>query len=162
MSFHTHFDKWIQRTVPENCPVCLQAPMPEDMEDIVELPHSWLSAEPLEPLKGTCHLIAKQHAIELFDFSPDVLLELMVEIQLCARALKTVTKAVKINYEIHGNTIPHFHVHLYPRYLDDPFPGQAINYNRKRKWFPGDQYQQFIQDMRREISALHEEYSKNH
>lgn len=158
MSFHSNYPKWKQRAEPENCPVCQQAPMPESMQDIVELPNSWLSAEPVEPLKGTCHLIAKQHAIELFDFDPDALMAVMIEIQLCARALKTVTNAVKINYEIHGNTIPHFHVHLFPRYLDDPFPSQAINFNQKKNWYSGNEYLQFIQSMRQEIATLQAEY----
>ena len=55
------------------------------------------------------------------------------EDNLCVRAarlLKTVTGAVKINYEIHGNTAPHLHLHLFPRYLDDPFAGKPIDPNR--------------------------------
>jgi diadenosine tetraphosphate (Ap4A) HIT family hydrolase len=32
-----------------------------------------------------------------------------------------------MNYEIHGNTIPHLHVHLFLRYKGDPFEGGPIN-----------------------------------
>ena len=151
MSFHTNFEKWQRMTEPANCPVCNAAPMPEGMEDIAELPHSWLSAEPIDCLKGACHLIAKRHAVELFDFEEAELLAVMKEVQLCARALKKVTGAVKINYEIHGNTVPHFHVHLYPRYLDDPFPGQAIDYHQKRRWYTDAEYADFISKMRVEL-----------
>jgi len=38
----------------------------------------------------------------------------MKDVQTSARALKHVTRAVKINYEIHGNTVPHLHMHLFP------------------------------------------------
>jgi len=138
-------------TDPSNCPVCQQKPMPDGMEDIAELPHSWLSSEPLECLKGACHLITKKHVIELFEFDDVELLALMKEVQLCAKALHKVTNAVKINYEIHGNTVPHFHVHLYPRYQDDPFPGQAIDYSQKKYWYTTVEYREFVCAMRVEI-----------
>jgi len=34
---------------------------------------------------------------------------------------------VKINYEIHGNSIPHLHMHFFPRYRGDQFEGGSIN-----------------------------------
>ena len=30
---------------------------------------------------------------------------------------------VKVNYEILGNSLPHLHAHVIPRYADDPRPG---------------------------------------
>ena len=65
MSFHNNYDQWLAMTEKANCPVCNQDPMPSGMEDIVELQNSWLSAEPIDCLRGACHLIAKQHVIEL-------------------------------------------------------------------------------------------------
>jgi len=41
--------------------------------------------------------------------------------------LQETTGAVKLNYEIHGNEIPHLHVHLFPRYRGDPFEGGPID-----------------------------------
>jgi diadenosine tetraphosphate (Ap4A) HIT family hydrolase len=32
-----------------------------------------------------------------------------------------------MNYEIHGNSIPHLHLHLYPRFRGDPYEGRAID-----------------------------------
>ena len=74
MSFHDHYDRWLRLTDPEHCPICQQAPMPEGMEDIAELPHSWLSAEPVDCLKGACHLIAKRHVVELYELDDAELL----------------------------------------------------------------------------------------
>ena len=130
--------------------------MPDGMVDIVELPNSWLSAEPVDCLKGACHLVAKKHVLELYELNDAELLAYMKEAQLCARALKTVTNAVKINYEIHGNTVPHLHMHLYPRYKDDPFPGQAIDYSQKKRQYSDKEFDTFVEDMRKAIA----EYSK--
>jgi len=51
----------------------------------------------------------------------------MRDLQRVAAALQEITRAVKLNYEIHGNTIPHLHVHLFPRYKGDPFEEGPIN-----------------------------------
>jgi len=95
MSFHYDYQKWQSMTDPKNCPICKQEPMPAGMEDIVELANSWLSSEPFECLRWACHLIAKKHVVELFEFDYAELLSLMIEVQLCAKALKEVTGAVK-------------------------------------------------------------------
>ena len=127
--------------------------MPTDMVDIIELPHSWLIAEPVECLRGACHMIAKKHAIELYDLNENELLGLMKEVQIYAWALKTVTGAIKINYEIHGNTAPHLHMHLYPRYINDPFPGRAIDYHRKVEQYAPGEFESFVQGMNEMIQA---------
>ena len=65
--------------------------------------------------------------VNLYDMTKEDLLGFMEDIKKVAKALQEVTGAIKINYEIHGNTAPHLHCHLFPRYLDDDFPGQGIN-----------------------------------
>ncbi len=44
-------------------------------------------------------------------------------------ALTASTETVKLNYEIHGNTLPHLHMHFFPRYRGDQFEGHPINPN---------------------------------
>jgi len=152
MSFHNNFEQWLAMTERQNCPVCQQLPMPEGMVDIVELPNSWLDAEPVDCLKGACHLVAKQHVVELYELNDDELLALMKEVQLCAKALKTVTNAVKINYEIHGNSLPHLHVHLYPRRRDDPFQTGAIDYSRRKRLYSDEEFKAFVGEMQKAIA----------
>jgi diadenosine tetraphosphate (Ap4A) HIT family hydrolase len=43
-----------------------------------------------------------------------------------ARALIAVYKPLKMNYETLGNSLPHLHTHLVPRYTADPRPGQPF------------------------------------
>jgi diadenosine tetraphosphate (Ap4A) HIT family hydrolase len=79
---------------------------------------------------GYCCLVLKRHAVELYELSADEGAALMKDIQRVAEALQTITGAVKLNYEIHGNTIPHLHVHLLPRYKGDPFEEGPIDPRR--------------------------------
>ena len=155
MSFHENIDNWNKLAVPENCPVCNQAPMPEGMIDLAELQYSWVNTEPIECMKWACHITSKFHGIVLFDLEQDELHHFMDDVAVCAKALQVVTNAVKINYEIHGNTLPHLHVHLYPRFVDDPFPGKPIDYNQKRPiiYQPGE-FETFVFEMKQKLKEL--------
>lgn len=154
MSFHNDYEGWQKMTNRANCPICRQLPMPEGMVDIVETPSSWLSAEPRACLKGQCCVTSKVHAVELYDLTDDELLAFMRDVAAYARALKKVTSAIKVNYEIHGNTVPHLHVHLFPRYRDDPFPGQPIDYRQVRLDVYGEgEFESFVASMRRELAT---------
>jgi len=78
-------------------------------------------------MQGYCCLVLKRHAVELHQLSADEGAALMKDLQRVAKALQAITGAVKLNYEIHGNTIPHLHVHLLPRYRGDPFKDGPID-----------------------------------
>jgi diadenosine tetraphosphate (Ap4A) HIT family hydrolase len=69
----------------------------------------------------------RRHAIDLHDLTPDDAAAYMRDIQSLSRSLKEITGAIKLNYEVHGNTIPHLHMHFFPRYVGDPFEGARVN-----------------------------------
>jgi len=48
------------------------------------------------------------------------------EVLAVARALITVYQPLKMNYETLGNSLPHLHTHLVPRFTEDPRPGQPF------------------------------------
>lgn len=88
MSFHHDFQEWERSSKPEGCPVCQNWPPPEDMVTIAGFPASWLDAHPRVCLRGTCCLLLKPHAVELYDMADTDLVAFMREAQLCARALR--------------------------------------------------------------------------
>ena len=45
------------------------------------------------------------------------------ELLRVGRALEEHLEPVKMNYELLGNSLPHLHTHVMPRYADDPKPG---------------------------------------
>jgi diadenosine tetraphosphate (Ap4A) HIT family hydrolase len=54
------------------------------------------------------------------------------EVLAVARALIAVYKPLKMNYETLGNSLPHLHTHLVPRYAADPRPGQPFPLTAER------------------------------
>lgn len=71
---------------------------------------------------GWTVLVLKRHATELFHLTVEERSGLIEEVSKMAWALATAFKAVKINYELLGNQLPHIHWHLIPRPADDPAP----------------------------------------
>jgi len=66
-------------------------------------------------------VVARLHVIEPFELDPPDRLAFWEDCMLAGRALNSLFSPRKMNYEIHGNSIPHLHMHLYPRYAGDPY-----------------------------------------
>lgn len=71
---------------------------------------------------GWTILVLKRHATELFHLEPDERARLIEAVTAVARGLADAFGAVKMNYELLGNQIPHIHWHIVPRLGDDPAP----------------------------------------
>jgi diadenosine tetraphosphate (Ap4A) HIT family hydrolase len=104
------------------------------MDVLVELPGTWVTAAPDAPLPGYVCMVSKVHVREPFELVGNSRQAWWDEVSSVAEAVQRATGATKLNYEIHGNTIPHLHLHLYPRYVGDPFEGSPIDPHR-RPWF---------------------------
>jgi diadenosine tetraphosphate (Ap4A) HIT family hydrolase len=120
----------LARMAPNNestCPICRDNG-PSDV--IAELPATWVSAPRIAPLPGYACVIFKRHVVEPFELPQEEMLAFFADAMTAARVLVSVFAPAKMNYEIHGNTIPHLHVHLYPRYAGDPFEGEPIDPRR--------------------------------
>ena len=139
----------------EFCPPCQNLPMPEGQIDIAELEYSYATGEyPGQGrLFGKMHMTVKPHFLHFDEVPEDIMTGFMKEVQRVGGALRKVTGAVKINYEMHANTGPHLHIHLFPRYLDDEFPSAPIDYH-KNEPAPYEDYEEylwFIERMREEL-----------
>jgi diadenosine tetraphosphate (Ap4A) HIT family hydrolase len=54
-------------------------------------------------------------------------LQFFDDLRIAAQAIDAVYKPLKMNFEILGNTVPHLHAHIVPRYYNDPAPGRPID-----------------------------------
>lgn len=75
---------------------------------------------------GWCVLVLGRHARELYELAPAERAALMDEVARLAQALAGVFAAVKMNYALLGNQLPHVHWHLVPRRADDPVPREPV------------------------------------
>lgn len=156
-SFHYRFPQYAKMAQKEHCPCCNHLPMPEGMQDIAMLEHSWVTAEPVAQgrLWGKCVVGSKYHSVLFYDMPKEEMANFMGEVQKVAGILHRVTGAVKINYEMHCNSGPHLHCHLFPRYLDDDFPSAPIDYRivDPSPYESADEFEWFMNEMRKGLDA---------
>jgi len=86
------------------------------------------------------HPIARGHAIVIFrdrhvaDFTSLTAAEVAaywLDVHAVARMIEQVYAPCHMNYQLLGNSVPHLHVHLVPRYIDDPAPGKPLPWEPK-------------------------------
>ncbi len=97
--------------------------------------------------KGHALILPKEHAADLFELSEETASKvLVVARRVAARMAEKLhcdgMNLVQNNGKAAGQTVPHFHLHMIPRYQDD---GQQIN------WVPGECTQEELETVRREI-----------
>ena len=71
------------------------------------------------------------------------------ELLLVGRAIEQVVRPVKMNYNLLGNSLPHLHTHVVPRYADDPKPGWPFPFPEvDPEPFPDDELQRDVNALR--------------
>ena len=122
-------DEWRRLSSEAGCPIC-ESPMPEDWV-LAETPIVWVTAQAEASIPGYVCVTCKLHVIEPFDLPPEKQGDFWKDAMLAAQGVADIVSPAKMNYEIHGNTIPHLHLHLFPRTSGDPYVGFPIHNRHK-------------------------------
>jgi diadenosine tetraphosphate (Ap4A) HIT family hydrolase len=117
-------ERWSALCSGVECPICIrQTPL----DVIVQLDGSWLTMQEAAPVVGYVCLVSRTHAVELHDLPEEAAVRFVRDARRVSAAVASATNAIKLNYEIHGNSLPHLHMHIFPRHRGDQFEGQPIN-----------------------------------
>jgi len=71
----------------------------------------------------------RRHVAAFADLTHEELAQYWTDIQDVGRAVEGVFKPCHLNYLLLGNIVPHLHVHVVPRYLDDSAPERPLPWN---------------------------------
>jgi diadenosine tetraphosphate (Ap4A) HIT family hydrolase len=89
-----------------------------------------------------------RHVAEPTELSAEEAAQYWLEVLEVGRRLERHLEPVKMNYDVLGNSLPHLHTHVLPRYADDPKPGWPFP-------FPEGEPRQIDEDeFRRDVEAL--------
>jgi diadenosine tetraphosphate (Ap4A) HIT family hydrolase len=70
------------------------------------------------------------HVAEPTQLGPEAADDYWHEVLAAGRAVIAAFKPVKLNYFTLGNTVPHLHTHIVPRYAGDAAPGGPLNWSQ--------------------------------
>jgi diadenosine tetraphosphate (Ap4A) HIT family hydrolase len=115
---------WRELKKPESCPICRKG---TPLDVLADYPATWVTGGAEVPLPGYACVVSKHHVVEPFELPASDAMAFWHDVMAAARALNQLFNPAKLNYEIHGNTIPHLHLHLFPRFAGDPYVGGPID-----------------------------------
>jgi diadenosine tetraphosphate (Ap4A) HIT family hydrolase len=92
----------------------------ENQTVICRVNSGWVVLADMQILRGYSILLPDPVVSSINDLSQTKRIEYLYEMTVVGDALLEVTDAFRINYEILCNTDPALHVHIFPRYEDEP------------------------------------------
>lgn len=122
---------WADQVAGVGCPMC--ASLGKGDNDFTVAVHTGqvteVGLERRSLLPGYCVVVWRHgHVADPADLAPERASRYWAEVHAVARAIRTLFNPVKMNYLTLGNTIPHLHTHVLPRYHGDPAPGGPITW----------------------------------
>ncbi len=121
---------WEERRAGAGCPKCRRGRADEDESGgarffVGDFADGYLQRR--APQEGyTIVAFHRRHVPDLTSLTREESAGFWNDAIVVARALESVFTPCHLNYNVLGNAVPHVHVHIVPRYLDDPCPGMPL------------------------------------
>jgi diadenosine tetraphosphate (Ap4A) HIT family hydrolase len=77
-----------------------------------------------------------RHVAEPTELSAEEAAGYFAEVLRVGRAIEAHYQPIKMNFDMLGNSLPHLHTHVVPRYLDDGSPGTPARFMRNAAAMP--------------------------
>jgi len=126
---------WEERRAGKSCPMCGEG-RPDETHGNARIFAGRLSDAYL--VRGdvgqpgyTIVVWRGRHVADLTELSDADAATYLREVLIVARALESHYKPAKLNLEMLGNTVPHLHTHVIPRYVTDDSPGEPVRFMRQ-------------------------------
>jgi diadenosine tetraphosphate (Ap4A) HIT family hydrolase len=113
----------------DSCPLCKKVQNPGELPDdelVWQFPCSIAVLGPWQYYLGYCVLISRWHSEELLDLPEELTGKFYVEMLQLAKAIRSVVRPKKLNFELLGNQVPHPHWHIFPRFESDKHHRQPV------------------------------------
>jgi diadenosine tetraphosphate (Ap4A) HIT family hydrolase len=93
---------------------------------VINLPTGRLRLSRYPDTPGHCIFILRHHVCEPYHLSASDQAAFFTDMMRVAQVLETVYQPIKMNLQILGNSNPHAHAHLLPRYYGDFAPNGPL------------------------------------
>jgi len=123
--------EWDALVKGESCPMCSavvsKEPFSESNYTVAHLDSGILWLRTNQYVRGYSVLVCRQHVREPYQLKKHDRIQFFEDLMLVGEVLEKVYNADKMNFEILGNSTPHLHCHIIPRYYGDPAPNQPMS-----------------------------------
>lgn len=125
---------WSERVRGKDCPMCAEG-RPDDARGNMRIAAGRVSDAFLVRQdvgqRGYCVVIWRgRHVADPTELTADEADQYFAEVLRVGRAVEKQYQPIKMNFEMLGNSLPHLHMHVVPRYLDDGEPGHPAHFMR--------------------------------
>jgi diadenosine tetraphosphate (Ap4A) HIT family hydrolase len=120
---------WAERMAGKDCPMCGSLGHGDNDFSVAVFAGrvAEVRLERRTRLPGYCVVIWRLgHVAEPTDLEPGLASRYWAEVLAAGAAVRELFSPVKMNYMTLGNTVPHLHTHVLPRYHDDAAPAGPI------------------------------------
>ena len=93
---------------------------------VAELPSGYCVLGWNQTIPGYTLFLSKTCVPELHELPRDARSRFLEDMAAVAEAVFRAFAPRKLNYELLGNSVPHLHWHIFPRYADDPNPAWPV------------------------------------
>jgi len=105
-----------------NCPFCNPETITQQTIFETENEHVFYNLGPRT--KGQCLVVPKRHVVNVREMKNEELASLLQTVKIVSEKLQAYLQPAGFNYgfnegEASGQTVPHLHFHIMPRYADD-------------------------------------------
>ena len=126
---------WDERKRGKDCEMCAQQRTDDNGFGlrVLEARHSeaYLQRADVGQVGYTIVIWRGRHVSDPTELSSDEASGYFSEVLRVARAIEQHYRPIKVNLEMLGNSVPHLHTHVIPRYRDDGSPGQPALFMRR-------------------------------
>lgn len=150
--------QWDALVRGEDCPACHEVAGTTPDGDagyfVADVSLSRLRLARNQFIPGYCVLLCHRHVREPYELSPDERSLFFEDMLRVGRILEHAIGAIKLNFEILGNSVPHLHAHIKPRYYGDPAPNRSIDQNAGQVFLTPDEYAQRVDLIRSTLESV--------
>lgn len=127
-------DHWAERKRGTDCAMCASHRVDEDAFGLRifagEVSDAYLQRADVGQRGYTIVIWRGRHVADPTELSDDEASRYFAEVLRVGRALEARYHPMKLNFEMLGNSLPHLHTHVVPRYADDGSGGRPARFLR--------------------------------
>ena len=117
-------------------------------EDII-YKDSFLRVILVNEIPGYIRIIPNKHIKEFSELSDEEAINLSLTVKKIEKAMIKFLNPDKINIATLGNIVPHLHIHIIPRYINDPWwPGATFCEKQREFNYPPFDKEKFKEEIR--------------